>query len=316
MSENLSRLVLLNSCRFKCWEKSMTLNLSSMHSISETKMDALVKMGPESWKGWAEFNMQHITRTFPNYKTSVAGENFNPLIPWSMGCQLVSLNIQSPGAEVWVNDGRFRENGSCGYVLKPNRLIHGRSQASSAMREVTSKIETEFPVIVSLRVLAGNRLPRRSPCKVAKKSSILPFNPRVRVSLYDGMVSDHKNVMPLHHNTKVVKGNGLNPTWNESKTECANFKVLSPSLAMIVFSVWDVQDDGESGTFVGASAVPVSCMRQGYRSVPLFDQNHMRIGMHSFASLLVNARIRAGNETKENEKSIDLPLGETSTNMS
>jgi len=25
--------------------------------------------------------------------------------------------------EIWINDGRFCENGSCGYVLKPNRLI-------------------------------------------------------------------------------------------------------------------------------------------------------------------------------------------------
>ena len=57
---------------------------------------------------------------------------------WNVGIHMVALNIQTPGKSLWLdipsclklpfvlsdlpmylNQGKFRHNGGCGYVLKP-----------------------------------------------------------------------------------------------------------------------------------------------------------------------------------------------------
>jgi hypothetical protein len=35
------------------------------------------------------------------------------------GVQMVALNFQYPGIEMHLNQGFFRNNGGCGYILKP-----------------------------------------------------------------------------------------------------------------------------------------------------------------------------------------------------
>mgnify|MGYP001437815287 CR=1 FL=1 len=41
---------------------------------------------------------------------------------WNSGCQVVALNYQTHCHEMMLNQGRFRDNGACGYVLKPELL--------------------------------------------------------------------------------------------------------------------------------------------------------------------------------------------------
>ena len=43
-----------------------------------------------------------------------------PLLPPS---QVVALNYQTHGEPVWLNQGKFMDNGGCGYVLKPEFLL-------------------------------------------------------------------------------------------------------------------------------------------------------------------------------------------------
>lgn len=42
------------------------------------------------------------------------------IVPW---CFAVALNFQSLGLPMDLNDGRFQDNGGCGYVLKPAVLM-------------------------------------------------------------------------------------------------------------------------------------------------------------------------------------------------
>jgi hypothetical protein len=63
--------------------------------------------------------------------------------------------------------------------------------------------------------------------------------------------------------------------------------VNDPSTAVILFSLWDVDELDAGEDFIAAAAIPISCMRQGYRSIPLFDANHMRCGAHGNTMLLV-----------------------------
>lgn len=42
----------------------------------------------------------------------------------------VALNFQTAGLEMDLNDGLFRQNGCCGYVIKPDFMRDGNTQFS------------------------------------------------------------------------------------------------------------------------------------------------------------------------------------------
>ena len=43
--------------------------------------------------------------------------NYDPMMGWSSGSQLVALNYQTPGKFKWMNHGLFRDNGGQGYIF-------------------------------------------------------------------------------------------------------------------------------------------------------------------------------------------------------
>ena len=54
--------------------------------------------------------------------------NFNPCLAWSLGASCVALNWQHWDKAMWVNEGKFLENGRCGYVLKPDWMPDARDE--------------------------------------------------------------------------------------------------------------------------------------------------------------------------------------------
>ncbi|KAL7571420.1 hypothetical protein ACA910_019180 [Epithemia clementina (nom. ined.)] len=147
----------------------MTDPTSHMHSISEKKVTRL--LGSSSRKNrrtsnssdtsastsassaaiappnvadlWKRYNVRHLTRTYPK-GGRIDSSNYNPTLAWAVGCQLVALNVQTPDAPLTLNDGRFRENRKCGYILKPCPQVmpadavngSGGSEASSVLATV------------------------------------------------------------------------------------------------------------------------------------------------------------------------------------
>lgn len=61
---------------------------------------------------------RQLVRTYPK-GTRFDSSNYDPMQMWVCGVQLVALNFQYPGIEMHLNQGFFRLNGGCGYVLKP-----------------------------------------------------------------------------------------------------------------------------------------------------------------------------------------------------
>jgi hypothetical protein len=49
----------------------------------------------------------------------VDSSNYDPIPCWNYGCQLVALNYQTSDLPMQLNRGRFRDNGNCGYLLRP-----------------------------------------------------------------------------------------------------------------------------------------------------------------------------------------------------
>ena len=95
-------------------------------------------------------NKRQLSRIYPNGKR-VDSSNYDPQPLWNVGVQLVALNYQTPGFHsshvlriqrnpfafccsyslvpayldkpMWLNSGRFMDNGRCGFVLKPDIMM-------------------------------------------------------------------------------------------------------------------------------------------------------------------------------------------------
>lgn len=79
---------------------------------------------------------RQLVRTYPK-GTRFDSSNYDPMQMWNCGIQLVALNFQTPGVEMHLNQGFFRLNGGCGYVLKPlvmRREDPGGTGGSGTMR--------------------------------------------------------------------------------------------------------------------------------------------------------------------------------------
>lgn len=279
LSHELESLTFFHSCKHKSWEKSSLLHVCSIHSFPDTKVIEQGEKGKAEWSQWVQFNQNHLTRTFPQSST----RNYNPLLPWALGCQVVSLNFIR-NQFMLLNDGRFRENGNQGYVLKPEYLCRNSLDESA----VDDAMNCKHPRTINIQILSGYCLPKAeestsSGSHTQQKRSISPF---VKLTMYDG--SPATFLKPPTHSTAVIKGNGLNPIWNDNEK---SFTCLNPSVAMLQIVVYDHCEVSKSDLFIGASAIPVSCIREGYRSISLYDSNNTRSGAMRFASLFVKVQM-------------------------
>jgi hypothetical protein len=272
ISSDLSRLTLLHSTKFKNWEKSISLPNSYMHSIAETRVSQMLENDEEHQRNhFGEFTEGHFIRTFPSWRLVRQSKqtNYNPVVAHGLGCQLVSMNFHSSDEHLLLNEGLFRANGSCGYVLKPAELSFGVERSE----------KWRFTILCGTCLPKGERAMVRKSMSVGGIQYISPF---VRVSLYQGSEQDAKN--PILHDTAPSNKNGLNPVWNNA--DAFEVDVKKPSVALLMFTVWD----SEAGDFIAGSTLPVSCLRPGYRSVALFDSLHSRSGPYAYASLFVRAQ--------------------------
>ena len=195
---DLAELTTLHSTKFRYFEGSLTLPFNNMHSIAEGKMLQMMS-GADDFDAeqWTEFNKNHLTRVYPSrmHQLRKSQSNYNPVLPWSLGCQIASLNQQICDAFVLVNDGRFRVNGSCGYVLKPEFMIERKGGDISRRNGFSSNMPQKW----TIKILSGYNLP-----KPKKKALAGNVNVRVRVTLYDDGLS-----APMVHLTDTVKNNGF-----------------------------------------------------------------------------------------------------------
>jgi hypothetical protein len=262
----LGKLTLLHTTRFRNWGKSLSLSNAYVHSIAQNVLLQMVDTNAESQRtNFHSFTKNHLCRVFAPWKSMMTKSfaNVDPVLAWSLGCQLVSMTFHSADESLLVGDGRFRQNGSCGYALKPQYLTDN-----------SSRLETTQSW--SFCVLGGFSLPKLGR-RIGK--------PCIRISLYEGSTEETL----IMYKTKSSFSNGLNPVWDSK--EVLSFTVKKPSIAIISFSVWDRIDE-KSEVFVAGAGLPVSCLREGYRSISLFDAEHSKAGSYAYAPLLVKASKR------------------------
>lgn len=271
ISPALSRLTLFHGCKQKSWDTSVRNPTHHMHSFSENKVRKFCRQSKS--RKWAIYNQSHMSRIYPA-GSRVDSSNYNPLLAWSTGCQLVALNFQTPDPPLKLNDGRFRENGNCGYVLKPSTLMMKDDFSSSSM-----------PVKLSIRILSGSCLPKPKGTRAGDF-----IHPYVKVFCYD--IKNEEKETCTTFQTGTVPYNGYTPIWVNAGKDKFDFIIESGAVAMLHLEVYSKGDIGQSDEFIADSAIPISCLRQGYRNVQLFDSNNTRSGPFDFASLLIEVKLR------------------------
>lgn len=239
----------------KCYE---------MSSFSESKVKKLAK---ESGSEMVRYNVKQLTRVYPS-GLRTDSSNYNPQDMWATGCQIVALNFQTAGLEMDLNDGLFRQNGGCGFVVKPDFMRKSDSEFSPERPESGPGYK---PLRLSIQVISGQQLPKVNQ----KEGSIV--DPLVRVEVY-GVPKDQSR-----EETSYINNNGFNPVWNET----LNFVVHVPDLALVRFVVEDY-DKASRNDFIGQFTLPFTSLQPGYRHVHLLSKDGNPI---PHASIFVNVSI-------------------------
>lgn len=264
VQSELRMVTLLHGAKFKNFDTSIEQLPSNMHSIGETKITEIVVKTEENASMWREYNQHHMTRTYPA-GSRVDSSNYNPILAWAMGCQLVALNFQTHDCNLTLNDGLFRQAGKCGYVPKPASLLGGSKPGKK---------------MVKISVLSARCLPKP---KGAKTGELI--DPYVQIDLHDVRVADSGTEEHVKESfkTSTVDNNGFCPVWKAGTT--AEFEIHNPDVAMIHFRIID--DDLGKDDKIASSAIPFLCLRKGYRCVQLYDDNDTRTGPFESSTLFV-----------------------------
>lgn len=209
-----------------------------MSSFSESKALELIE---ESTKDFIQHTSRQLVRIYPS-ATRTNSSNFSPFPYWLVGCQMVALNYQTDSKDMRFYRGLFRQNGGCGYVLKPDYLTN-----SSLPYPLSSDKMNKY---LKIKIISGQYLPR------VGDSETSVVDPYVTIKIM-GHGADC-----LSSRTRVVTNNGFNPYWNET----FEFFLHTPELSVICFTVKDSQTIGKS-RFVGSYALPVAFLMPGKFSI-------------------------------------------------
>ncbi|NXA06960.1 PLCH1 phosphodiesterase, partial [Sapayoa aenigma] len=226
-------------------------------SFSETRAHQAVQQKAEQFM---LYNQKQLTRVYPSaYR--IDSSNFNPVPYWNVGCQLVALNYQSEGRVMQLNEAKFRVNGNCGYVLKPQQMCKGTFNPYSA-----DPLPASPKKQLILKIISGQQLPKPPDSMLGDRGEII--DPFVEVEIIGLPIDCCKD------QTRVVDDNGFNPVWEETLT----FTIHMPEIALVRFLVWDHDPIGRD--FVGQRTVAFSSLVPGYRHVYLEGLTEASIFVH------------------------------------
>ncbi|XP_013908499.1 PREDICTED: 1-phosphatidylinositol 4,5-bisphosphate phosphodiesterase eta-1 isoform X1 [Thamnophis sirtalis] len=233
-------------------------SVGNVLSFSETRAHQVIQQKSEQF---LLYNQQQLTRVYPSaYR--IDSSNFNPVPYWNVGCQLVALNYQSEGRMMQLNQAKFRMNGNCGYILKPQQMCKG------TFNPYSGDPLPAFPKKqLILKIISGQQLPKPPDSMLGDRGEQI-IDPFVEVEII-GLPADC-----CKDQTRVVDDNGFNPVWEETLT----FTIHMPEIALVRFLVWDHDPIGRD--FVGQRTVAFSSLMPGYRHVYLEGLTEASIFVH------------------------------------
>lgn len=243
ISQELYKMITLLGVSLKFNSERKIWNISS---LSEKQLE---KMMQKHEKELIVSNQLSFTRIFPG-GFRVDSSNYDPIPGFMMGSQVIALNFQTNDLNLLLYLSRFMENGGIysGYVLKPQFLRFGENSYADLFQKPKIELIIKVKTAQFLRPLVENE----------DVSDVI--DPFIEVAI-KGIEKDCCN-----KKTGTVMNNGLNPNFKGKNNKCI-FKIHCPDMAMLLFSVFD--ENSLKNERVAWYALPVECLRSGYRMVPL-----------------------------------------------
>ncbi|XP_064417101.1 1-phosphatidylinositol 4,5-bisphosphate phosphodiesterase zeta-1-like [Latimeria chalumnae] len=265
LAMDLSDLVIYTKAvRFQSFEYSRdNQKFYEMNSLGETKA---IKLGRQAACDFMVHTSRFLTRIYPKGSRAFSS-NYNPQELWNVGCQMVALNFQTGGLQMDLQDGKFRDNGGCGYILKPvflRRPERYRFNPNNPYQEI-------HPIKLDILIISANQIVGSDG--VTEKE----INPYVQVEIWGVPVDCQQK------STYVIKNNGFNPIWNE----ILSFSIEVPELALVRFTV-EHDSPVTNSIVLGQYTLPFTCMKKGYRNVLLNTREGVEFDV---GSLFVNISI-------------------------
>ncbi|CAA7028940.1 unnamed protein product [Microthlaspi erraticum] len=213
-------------------------------SLSEQELDRTCSSNSQDV---VRFTQRNLLRIYPK-GTRFNSSNYKPLIGWTHGAQMIAFNMQGYGKSLWLMHGMFRANGGCGYVKKPNFLMKKgfHDEVFDPRKKVTVKVYMGDGWRLDF---SHTHFDAYSPPDFYTKMFIV------------GVPADNAK-----RKTKIIEDNWY-PIWDEE----FSFPLTVPELALLRIEVREY-DMSEKDDFGGQTCLPVSELKPGIRSVPLYDK--------------------------------------------
>lgn len=217
-------------------------------SLSEHELEKAAKThGPQI----VRFTQRNILRVYPK-GIRFDSSNYNPLIGWMHGAQMVAFNMQGYGRSLWLMQGMFRGNGGCGYVKKPDLLLKGGNDAFDP--------RVELPIKMTLKVTLYTGEGWYYDFKQSHFDAYSPPDFYAKIGIA-GVPAD----------SEMKKSKTVEDSWNPAWNEEFEFPLRVPDLALLRVEVHEY-DMSEKDDFAGQTCIPVREMSKGIRMVPLYSQ--------------------------------------------
>ncbi|XP_041057316.1 inactive phospholipase C-like protein 1 [Carcharodon carcharias] len=217
-----------------------------IYNFSEPEARTLANEYPEDF---VNYNKRFLSRVYSGH-LGLESSNLNPQEFWNCGCQIVTINYQTPGPMLDLNIGWFRQNGCCGYVLRPAIM---RDEVSYFNAYTKGIVPGALPQVLHIKIISGQMFPK--PKGSGTKGDVI--DPYVYVEIR-GIPADCAEMR-----TRTVHLNGENPIFEES----FEFEINLPELVTVRFVALD--DDYIGDEFIGQYTIPYECLQSGYRHIPL-----------------------------------------------
>lgn len=120
-----------------------------MSSVSESKIMIMVE---RHHTDIIEHCQRQLIRVYPG-ATRLTSTNFNAIPLFDSGCQIIAMNYQNHNKVTQAYRAKFRDNGGCGYLLKPEFMrVPGM--------DVGLFEASRRPLVLKIRIISGQQLPK------------------------------------------------------------------------------------------------------------------------------------------------------------
>ncbi|GAV66610.1 C2 domain-containing protein/PI-PLC-Y domain-containing protein/PI-PLC-X domain-containing protein/efhand_like domain-containing protein [Cephalotus follicularis] len=199
------------------------------------------------------FTQRNLMRVYPK-GTRITSSNYNPFVGWMHGAQMVAFNMQGYGKYLAIMQGMFRANGGCGYVKKPEFLLH----VGPNNEVFDPKAKLPVKILLKVKVYLGEGWHSDFRLTHFDRCSPPDFYAKIGIA---GVPTDK-----VKKRTKTLEDEWL-PVWDEE----FEFPLTVPELAILRIKVLEEDATGRP-EFAGQTCLPVLELRTGIRAVPLYDK--------------------------------------------